>query len=154
MISPALSQLLDRARMRYGVDVEVLDAVLESLYPEGGSELRRLIDYSPIARRALLHAMAHGSAEHFDVDGTSYRLYPLRKSLERKQVSGLLAVRAGTAQAAHAAEADPWSDFARAAVEAELASAERLGDARQYSRRLAGAFRFAEFMSETSDEST
>ena len=43
--------------------------------------------------------------------------------------------------------------MARAVVETDLAATETLGDERQRSRRLSGAFRFVEFITETADES-
>ena len=63
MVSPALSQLLERARARFGLDVEVLDAGLKCVYPEGGSDLGRMIQDSPSIRRALLDALAGARPE-------------------------------------------------------------------------------------------
>ena len=93
MVSPALSQLLERARARFGLEVEVLDAGLNSLYPEGGSDLGRIIQDSPAVRRALLDALAGGRAERLDGNGVNYRFYPLRQSPKRRQAAGLLAIR-------------------------------------------------------------
>jgi len=154
MVSPALTQLLERARARFGLEVEVLDAGLNSLYPEGGTDLGRIIQDSPVVRRALLDALAGGRAEHLEGEGVSYRFYPLRQSPKRRQATGLLAIRrsASSAGSAPALEAEPWSDLARAVVETDLAATETLGNERQRSRRLSGAFRFVEFITETSDE--
>jgi hypothetical protein len=152
MVSPALSHLLERARARFGLEVEVLDAGLNNLYPEGGSELARIIQDLPAVRRALLDALAGGRTERLEWDGVQYRLYPLRQSSRRREAVGLLAIRRSSSDTETALDAEPWSDLARAVVETDLAATETLGDERQRSRRLAGAVRFVEFVTETSDE--
>jgi hypothetical protein len=152
MVSPALSQLLERARARFGLEVEVLDAGLNSMYPEGGTDLGRIIRDSPAVRRVLLDALAGGRAERLEGEGVQYRLYPLRPSSNRRQAAGLLAVRRSAGEAITAVDAEPWADLARAVVETDLAATERLGDERLRSRRLAGAVRFVEFITETADE--
>ena len=154
MVSPALSQLLERVRARFDLEVEVLDAGLNSLYPQGGTDLGRMIQDSSVVRRALLDALAGGRAEHLERDGVSYRFYPLRQSPKRRQAAGLLAIRRSAADAPSAVDAEPWSDLARAVVETDLAAAETLGDERQRSRQLAGALRFIEYIAETEDEAT
>ena len=153
MVSPALSQLLERARARFGLDVEVLDAGLKCVYPEGGSDLDRMIQDSPSVRRALLDALAGARPERLDGDGISYQFYPLRHSPKRRQAAGLLAIRRSGSDGSPAVDAEPWSEIARAVVETDLAASETLGAERQRSRRLSGAFRFAEFITESADES-
>jgi hypothetical protein len=153
MVSPALSQLLERARARFGLDVEVLDAGLKCVYPEGGSDLDRMIQDSPSVRRALLDALAGARPERLDGDGISYQFYPLRHSPKRRQAAGLLAIRRSGSDGSRAVDAEPWSEIARAVVETDLAASETLGAERQRSRRLSGAFRFAEFITESADES-
>ncbi len=154
MVSPALSQLLERARARFGLEVEVFDAGLNSLYPEGGTDLSRIIQDSPVVRRTLLDALAGGRAERLEGEGAQYRVYPLRQSPKRRQASGLLAIRRSTSDAPGSLDAEPWSDLARAVVETDLAAAESLGDERQRSRRLTGALRFIEYITETTDGET
>ncbi len=153
MVSPALSLLLERARVRFGLEVEVLDARLKSMYPEGGTDLKRIIEDSPDVRRVLLEALAGGRIERLDGEGLHYRLYPLGQSPKRRQAAGFLAVR-HTNTDATPYDAEPWSDFARAVVETDLAASETLDDERQRSRRLAGALRFVEYVAETRDEAT
>ena len=41
MLSPALTQLFERARTRFGVDIEILDSSLNSSYPEVETDLQR-----------------------------------------------------------------------------------------------------------------
>ena len=47
MLSPALSELLERARTRFGLEVEVMDATLKHVYPDGttraGADDRRVV---------------------------------------------------------------------------------------------------------------
>jgi hypothetical protein len=152
MVSPALSQLLERARARFGLDVEVLDAGLKCVYPEGGSELDRMIQDSPSIRRALLDALAGARPERLHRDGVSYQFYPLRHSPKRRLAAGLLAIRQSGSGGSPAVDAEPWSEIARAVVETDLAASETLGAERQRSRRLSGAFRFVEFITEIADE--
>ena len=153
MVSPALSQLLERARARFGLEVEVLDARLNSLYPAGGSDLGRMIQDSPTVRRTLLDALAGARPERLDGNGVSYQFYPLRQSPKRRQAAGLLAIRHGGPDSSPAVDAEPWSEMARAVVETDLAASETLAAERQRSRQLSGAFRFVEFITEIADES-
>jgi hypothetical protein len=151
MVSPALSQLLERARVRFGLEVEILDSRLKNLYPEGGTDLSRIIQDSPTVRRTLLDAIAAGRPQRIEGNGLQYRLYPLPTSPSRHATSGLLAVRRGHVDAA---DAEPWSDLARAIVEADFAAEDTLGEERLRSRRLVGALRFLDFVVDSADEST
>ena len=45
----SLSQLLERARTRFGLEVEVLDATLQHVYPDSATALSRMIEASPAA---------------------------------------------------------------------------------------------------------
>jgi hypothetical protein len=152
MVSPALSQLLERARLRFGLEVEILDAGLNKVYPDGGTDLARIIEDSPAVRRALLDALAAGRPQHLQGSAAEYRVYPLRRS-PRRHAAGLLAVKRAASDAVHALDAEPWSDLARAIVESDLAAAETLGEERQRSRRFVGTLRFLEFVTEATDES-
>ena len=153
MVSPALSQLLERARVRFGLEVEILDAGLNNVYPDGGTDLSRIIKDSPAVRRTLLDAIAGGRPERLEGAGSHYRVYPLKRSATRRQVAGLLAIRRSHSDVSQALDAEPWSDLARAIVEADLASVDLLGEERQRSRRLSGALRFLEYVGETGSES-
>jgi hypothetical protein len=148
MLSVALSQLLERARLRFGLEVEILDARLKNVYPDGGTDLARIIQDSPTIRRTLMDAIASGRPHRFEDAGSHYRVYPLRRSGGRRHAEGLLAIRRCHAEEGRAADAEPWSDLARALVEADLAAVHTLGDERHRSRRLAGAIRFLEFMAD------
>jgi hypothetical protein len=152
MVSPALSQLLERARVRFGLEVEILDAGLNNVYPDGGTDLSRIITDSPAVRRTLLDAIAGGRPERLEGAGAHYRVYPLKRSATRRQTAGLLAIRRSHSDVSQALDAEPWSDLARAIVEADLASVDMLGEERQRSRRLSGALRFLEYVGETSSE--
>jgi GGDEF domain-containing protein len=151
MLSPALSQLLERARTRFGLEVEILDATLAHVYPESGTELGRLIEESPVVRRTLLDALAAGRPEQVDRSGLTYQVFPLRRSPKTRHTQGLLAVRRTGAPAG--ADAESWSDLARAIVEADFAAAETLSDERQRSRRVLAALRFVRHLVETDVES-
>ncbi len=152
MVSATLSQLLERARVRFGVEVEILDSRLKNLYPEGGTDLSRMIHDSSAVRGALLDALAAGRPHRLDGTGLHYKIYPLTRASKRRQPAGLLAIRRNQLDPSHANDAEPWSDIARAIVEADLAAADSLGEERQRSRRLIGALRFLEFIIESSDE--
>ncbi len=152
MVSATLSQLLERARVRFGVEVEILDARLKNLYPEGGTDLSRMIHDSSAVRGALLDALAAGRPHRIDGTGLHYKIYPLTRASKRRQPAGLLAIRRNQLDASHMADGEPWSDLARAIVEADLAAADTLGEERERSRRLIGALRFLEFVIESNDE--
>jgi len=152
MVSPTLSQLLERARVRFGLEVEIFDARLNNLYPDGETDLSRIIQGSPAVRRTLLDAIAGGRPQRLEDAGGHYRVYPLRRSPKRRQAAGLLAIRRHP-DVSQALDAEPWSDLARAIIEADLAAVDALGEERQRSRRLVGALRFLEFITATTDES-
>jgi GGDEF domain-containing protein len=150
MLSTALSQLLERARTRFGLEVEILDAELQHVYPESGGDLGRLIEESPAVRRALLDALAAGRPENLNRGGMNYRVFPLRRSARLRNGSGLMAIR-GSAQA-ESLNMEPWSDLARAVVEADFAAADALSDERQNSRRLLATLRFLRHLVDTDTE--
>ena len=152
MVSPTLSQLLERARVRFGVEVEILDARLKNLYPEGGTDLSRMIHGSSAVRSALFDALAAGRPHRLDGSGLHYRIYPLGRSSKRRQPAGLLAVRGSQSEVGHTLDAEPWSDLARAIVEADLAASDTLSEERLRTRRLRGAFSFLEFVIAAADE--
>ena len=137
MLSSALSQLLERARTRFGLEVDVFDSSLRSLYPEAGSELSRMIDASPAMRRALHDVMMGGRSQQVGEGDRRYRLFPLRSGARRRAGAGVLAIRRAGA-APHVDDAEPWSELARAVVEADLAAGDLVGEERLRSRRLSG----------------
>ena len=151
MLSTALSQLLERARTRFGLEVEILDATLTHVYPETATELGRLIEDSPAVRRTLLDTLAAGRPDQLDRAGLVYQVFPLRRSSRTRHTPGLLAVRrpsGGTSPV----DAEPWSELARAIVEADFAASETLNDERQRSRRLLATLRFLRHLVETEGE--
>jgi len=150
MLSTALSQLLERARTRFGLEVEILDATLTHVYPETATDLGRLIEDSPAVRRALLDTLAAGRPDQLDRAGQAYQLFPLRRSARTRHTPGLLAVRRSTGSASP--DAEPWSELARAIVEADFAANETINDERQRSRRLLATLRFLRHLVETDGE--
>jgi hypothetical protein len=154
MVSSTLSQLLERARVRFGVEVEILDARLKNLYPEGGTDLSRMIHDSSAVRSALFDALAAGRPQRLDGSGLHYRIYPLGRSSKRRQPAGLLAVRGTQSEPGRTIDAEPWSDLARAIVEADFAASDTLSEERHRSRRLRGALSFLEFVIASADEAS
>jgi hypothetical protein len=153
MLSSALSQVLERARTRFGLEVEILDAELRNLYPDNGTELSHSVRDNPELRRTLWDVLSAGHPREIEVSGQLYRVYPLRQSDRIGQKGGLLAVKGGNAGESHATESSPWSEFARAAIEADLSSGDVLREERQRSRRLLAILRFLRYLIETGDES-
>jgi hypothetical protein len=153
MVSSALGQLLDRARVRFGVEVEILDSRLNSVFPEGGTDLSRSIDESPGVRGALLDALSGGRPQRLDSAGHHYRIFPLSRSARRRLPGTVMAIRKTVSAPPDELDAEAWSDLARAMVEADFAAIDSLADEQQASRRLAGALRFVEFILDAADES-
>jgi len=152
MLSSSLSQLLERARTRFGLEVEVLDSGLQHLYPASSTALARLIEESPAVRQSLLDALADGRPEQLDgVDG-QYQVFPLRRLARLRQSSALVAVRRSERTAASSDEEKAWPELARAIVEADFAAADALTDERQHSRRLLATLRFLKHLVETDVE--
>jgi hypothetical protein len=152
MVSTALSQLLERARTRFGLEVEILDATLTHVYPETATELARLIQESPAVRRTLMDALAAGRPDQVDKAGLAFHVFPLRRSTRTRHTPGLLAVRRSSGGQMSPVDAEPWSELARAIVEADFAAAESLNDERQRSRRLLATLRFLRHLVDTNTE--
>jgi hypothetical protein len=152
MLSQTLSQLLERARARFGLEVEILDMGLRSVYPEGSAEFGQLAAGSPGLRRTLLDAMLAGRPQDVQQSGQSYRVYPLRQSVKRRQAAGLMAIKRPPARALPQ-DVEPWSELALAIVEADLVSADLLREERQRSRQYLGVLRFLELLMDAADES-
>jgi hypothetical protein len=152
MLSSALSQVLERARTRFGLEVEILDGELRNLYPEGGTEFGRLIRENAELRHRLKEVLLVGHPAEVDEEGQRYRVYPLRQSDRIGQKGGLLAVKASVAAETPSGESAPWSEFAREAIEADLSAGDVLRDERQRSRRLLAILRFLRYLIETKDE--
>lgn len=151
MLSSALSQVLERARTRFGLEVEILDAELRNLYPETATELSRMVRDSPELRRTLRDVLAAGHPRNVEDAGHRYRVYPLRQSDRIGQKGSLLAVRASADDTA-TGDSTPWSEFARAAIEADLSATDVLREERTTSRRLLAILRFLRYLVETNDE--
>ena len=58
----------------------------------------------------------------------------------------------GSVPSAAAADATPWSEFARAAIEANLSAGDTLREQRQQSRRLLAILRFLRYLIESANE--
>jgi hypothetical protein len=144
--------VLERAKTRFGLEVEILDAELRNLYPDSGTELTHSIRESPEVRRTLRDVLSVGHPREIEASGQRYRVYPLRQSDRIGQKGGLLAVKGGEVGDAPSAEAGPWSEFARAAIEADLSSGDVLREERQRSRRLLAILRFLRYLIETAEE--
>jgi hypothetical protein len=154
MLSSALSQVLERARTRFGLEVEIFDDELKNLYPESSTDLARLVGESAEVRQSLRAVAQLGHAREIEAGGRRYRVYPLRHADRTGQKGGLLAVRGenGEHSEAAAAESGPWPEFARAAIEADLSATDRLREERQGSRRLLAILRFLRYLLESTDE--
>ena len=152
MLSSSLSQLLERARTRFGLEVEVLDATLQHVYPDSTTALARMIEESPVVRQSLLAALADGRPEQLDDSGVQYQVFPLRRAARVRQASALVAVRRTERTIESVDDERAWPELARAIVEADFAAAEALTDERQQSRRLLATLRFLRHLVETDTE--
>lgn len=152
MLSSSLSQLLERARTRFGLEVEVLDATLQHVYPDSTTALSRMIEESPVVRQSLLAALADGRPEQLDDAGVQYQVFPLRRAARVRQASALVAVRRTERAIESVDDERAWPELARAIVEADFAAAEALTDERQQSRRLLATLRFLRHLVETDTE--
>jgi hypothetical protein len=154
MLSPSLSQLLERARTGFGLEVEVIDATLRHVYPDATTALGRMIEQSPVVRQSLLDTLAGGRPERLDDDsGLEYQLFPLRRQARVRQASALMAVRRSDSGVAASDDQEAWPELARAIVEADLAAADALTDERQHSRRLLATLRFLKHLVQVDTES-
>src|SRR5262245_25709690 len=122
MLSSSLSQLLERARTRFGLAVEGLEATRRHVYPDSGTALARLIEESPGVRQSLLDALADGRPEQLDDAGVQYQVFPLRRATRVRQSSALVAVRRTDRAMDSGDDARAWPELARAIVEAGCAA--------------------------------
>jgi hypothetical protein len=152
MLSSSLSQLLERARTRFGLEVEVLDATLQHVYPASTTELGRMIEESPVVRQSLLAALADGRPEQLGDAGAQYQVFPLRRAARVRQASALVAVRRFERPTESLDDQRAWPELARAIVEADFVASEALSDERQHSRRLLATLRFLRHLVETDTE--
>ena len=152
MLSSSLSQLLERARTRFGLEVEVLDATLQHVYPDSTTALARMIEESPVVRQSLLSALADGRPEQLGEAGVQYQVFPLRRAARVRQASALVAVRRTERTLESTDDQRAWPELARAIVEADFAATEALTDERQQSRRLLATLRFLKHLVETDTE--
>ena len=152
MLSTSLSQLFERARTRFGLEVEVLDATLQHVYPESTTALTRMIEESPGIRQSLLNALADGRPEQLKDDEAHYHVFPLRRAAKVRQASALVAVRRTDRKVESGDDDRAWPELARAIVEADFAASEALTDERQQSRRLLATLRFLRHLVETDAE--
>src|SRR6187200_1142796 len=117
MLSPALTQLFERARTRFGVDIEILDSSLNSSYPEVETDLQRAIRDSPAIRQALLGCLTTGRVGQVVISGQRCDVVPLRRgaSAQRGVALGVLRLTAGPSPTS----SEFWVEFVRATVEAD-----------------------------------
>jgi hypothetical protein len=151
MLSPSLSQLLERARSGFGLEVEILDAGLNHVYPESGGMVASVLRESPAIRRSVLESLAAGRPEQLERPDATYRLVPLRVSAGLRHAGGVLAVRR-TSQNGAAAAVESWTELARAIVEADFAAADALNEEKLQSRRLLATLRFLRHLVELDTE--
>jgi hypothetical protein len=149
MLSSALSQILERAKTRFGLDLEILDDELRSVYPDAGARFGEAVRESEELRETLRDALLAGHAREIVHAGERYRVVPLRDSVRSAPGGRLMVVRTASAAAEHG----PWVDFARAAIEADLSGADSLRDEKQRSRRLHAILRFLRYLLECADQS-
>ena len=154
MLSSSLSQLLERARTGFGLEVEVIDATLRHVYPDATTALGRMIERSPVVRQSLRDALAGGRPERLDDEsGLEYQLFPLRRKARVRQAQALMAVRRSESGVGASDDQEAWPELARAIVEADLAAADALTDERHHSRRLLATLRFLKHLVQVDTES-
>lgn len=151
MLSPSLSDLLEQAHVRFGLEVCLISRDLEVVFPESHSELARAVATSEGVRREIHQAQATGRLHEFSQEGAVYRVYPL-KIPTRGAAGSTLLVR-GVKGAEHV-----WDDSSgwfvlRSIVEADISTVESLTEERQHARRLLAMLRFLRFLSDAESES-
>jgi hypothetical protein len=143
MLSKALTQLFERARTRFGVDVQILDGSLQPLYPDAETALDRAIRESDATRVVVEECVTTGRPGHVLVgpDGKDrYDLVPLRLRPGANRPLALASLR--LAATATDRVRNFWADFVRATIEADAENLEALAEERGKSRRLLGTLRF------------
>jgi GGDEF domain-containing protein len=147
-VSPALTLIADRMRTRFGLAIEVLSRQLVPVIPADGGDLHRGAERSLRTRRELLAAMDGGRTRIVEIGSGSFVVHPLRYARAAHSVAGILAIpraedaQSGDGASAHQDATEPWLDFLKTAIEADLATNEGLREERLQARRTWAALRF------------
>jgi hypothetical protein len=150
VLSHTLSDLLEQAHIRFGLEVCLVSRDLEVLFPGLPTELGRSVTSSGPVRREVEEAQAMGRLHEFTHEGAEYRVYPLRAA-GRRAAGGTLVAR--NPQDGKNAWDDTSGWFVlRSIVEADIAAAECLAEERQHSRRTLAMLRFLRFLVDADSE--
>lgn len=150
MLSKALTQLYERARIRFAVEIEIFDAFMNPVYPRAETELDRGVRDSPGVQAALLECVSTARAGQVMVNEQRYDLVPLRRPASTQTELALAAVR----HSAVTTELFPefWVEFVRSTVDADAANLTALAEERRRSRLLLGTLRFLGQLAQTECE--
>ena len=150
MLSKALTQLYERARIRFAVEIEIFDAFMNPVYPRAETELDRGVRDLPTVQTALWECVSTARAGQVVVNDQRYDLIPLRRPGSIQSELALAAVR----HTAVTTELFPefWVEFVRSTVDADSANLTALAEERRRSRLLLGTLRFLGQLAQTDCE--
>jgi hypothetical protein len=147
-LSPAVVQMVERARTVFGIALEVLDSNLRPVLPEAGGELYRAVEASPRTQAAVAAVLEAGRSRVVQIGEAAFLLQPLSGGRGSRAAVGVLGIPRAPMPAADGAlsgteeVSERWVDFLRIAIESDLALTETLRDERLQARRSLGVLRF------------
>jgi GGDEF domain-containing protein len=132
--------LFERAKARFGLDVEVFDERSTCLYPGGETPLCRLVEHSASLRQAFAECLATGAPGQATADGVSYRLVRVARGSGNGHLSGMVA-------AIDSGNADPrlaelWAEVVTGMVQTVSELADTTSAQKDQSRRQVAMLRF------------
>src|SRR5689334_17444315 len=146
MLSKPPMQLFERAKARFGLEVEVFDATLTATYPPAETPLKRSIEQSPALRQALSDCLGTGVPGQAVVDGVSYRITRVRRGSGNRRSSAMVA--ATHCRTADLRLASLWDEVVAAILQTEAEVADSLTAQSDLSRRLLAMLRFLRNLAE------
>jgi hypothetical protein len=150
MLPKLLSPIFERARVRLGLEIHVVDAALTPVCTEPEIGLRAALAYDPQLREALTAAVAAPHKVSVHMLGREFEAVPLWLAGGQRGLA-LIAVSGELVQW-HRAILEFWVEIVKAVWESSAATADSTDEQSAQSRRLAAALRFLRHIVETGSE--
>jgi hypothetical protein len=154
MLPKLLSPIFERARVRLGLEIHVVDAALTPMCTEPEADLRAALAYDSQLRDALAAAVAAPQPVSIQMLGRAFEAVPVRLAGAGRGLA-LIGVSPENVQR-HRAFLEFWVEIVKAVSDSTSASPDSMDDSMDAqsarTRRLAAALRFLRHIVETGSE--
>ena len=153
MLSPGVTQMLERVRAELGVEIEVVDAAPGGTLTTDAALAAGVFD-APEFRTVAHGVLRDGRTRLATVGDRSFTLTPVRAPRGVSPVALLVIGLAADGEPVTAAidELEPWIEVLRGAIEADLTCREEIQVERQHARSMQGALRFVRYLASATSE--